>query len=80
MTLILTLVVVLSTLPNALGQSDTFLDEEVEESWSWLSGGVSFFVTGFLINIIMILLLFVACSIAENLQKRESGQITNNIP
>lgn len=80
MTLILTLVVVLSTIPNALGQSDTFLDEEVEESWSWLSGGVSFFVTGFLINIIMILLLFVACSIAENLQKRESGQITNNIP
>jgi uncharacterized membrane protein len=69
--------ILLSTLSETLGQPDTFQDE-IEESWSWLSGGVSFFITGFLINIIMILLLLVACSIADNLQKRESGQITNN--
>jgi hypothetical protein len=73
----LTLLVLLSTFPGALGQPGNFQDE-IEESWSWLSGGVSFFITGFLINIIMILLLCVACSIAENLQKRELGQITNN--
>ncbi len=78
MTPMLTLLwILLSTFSQTLGQSGTFQDE-IEESWSWLSGGVSFFITGFLINIIMILLFFVACSIADNLQKRESGQITNN--
>lgn len=73
---ILRLVLFLSSFPLAAGLPDTF-EEKIEESWSWLSGDVSFLITGVLLNIIMILLLFVACSIADSLQKRKSGQITN---
>ncbi|KAI9562091.1 hypothetical protein GHT06_013057 [Daphnia sinensis] len=77
MDLILCLAWFLSNVTLAEGLPHTS-EEKIEESWSWLSGGISFFITGVLTNIIMILLLFVACNIAENLQKRELGQITNN--
>ncbi|KZS18772.1 Uncharacterized protein APZ42_015364 [Daphnia magna] len=77
MDLIFCLVWFLSNVILAVGIPHTS-EEKIEESWSWLSGGISFFITGVLINIIMILLLCIACNIAENLHKRESGQITNN--
>lgn len=53
-------------------------EEEIEESWSWLSGGVSFLITGILLNIILIQIYFVGSSVISNMQKRDAGQIINN--
>lgn len=48
---------------------------QLEESWAWLSGGVSFFLTGILLIIVYILLFFTIKSLWSNIKKREDAQI-----
>ena len=49
--------------------------EQLEDSWAWLSGGVSFMITGILLIVIFVLFFFTARSLWENVQRRDEAQI-----